>query len=250
MKKFWIVMLASVFAFLLIGCDKDEDKDETVKPAKVLIGKHETTLGEYPENQYANEVANIVSFADDIGSSYTGYLQIFDKLTWNQDAGTHYSQFKPQDLFPGYEGDLVVKIYVTESGQNQIFKMTQTGNAEGIILNNALTFEATFSKDAKSGKFTGFLFTNPSASYIWGTEEWSTTQSGVKTGAAKYWENASDSAPDIVEYELNSNKTGTVTYKPNGVKRFFAKWFLDGSGEITYFNTSGTPTGTNTWVKP
>lgn len=240
------------FAFIIsTSCDENNEDESKTGPDKIQIGTHQTTLGDIPSNRYANEVATIVSYADDIGNSYTGYLHYYDKLTWKQDGSGFTAEFKPKDLNPEISQDFSVKIMVTESGQIQTIKMTQTGeNEENIFLTNALTFEGSYAKDAKSGSFKGYIYTSPTLSYIWGAEDWTTNSVGTKTGTAKYWDNSSDSTPDIVEYELNPDKTGTVIYKPNGVKKLYAKWSLNGSGEITYFDPTGNPTGTYTWPAP
>ncbi|MBN8705244.1 MAG: hypothetical protein J0L62_05175 [Bacteroidetes bacterium] len=248
-----VLTIASICFAIIIGtsCDKDEDDSSKPGPDKVNIGKHQTTLGDFPSNHYANEVALVVGFTDDIGSSYAGYLQFYDKLTWKQNGSSFVAEFKPSDLNPEFEGNLSMKILITDVGQSQSMKMTQTGeNENSVLLTDALTFEGIYTKDAKSGSFKGYSYTSPTSSYIWGSEDWTTNSGGTKTGTAKYWDNSTDSTPDIVEYELNQDKTGIVIYKPNGVKKFYARWFINGSGEITYYDTAGNSTGTYTWPAP
>lgn len=240
MKKLLSIVLCLGLGFGFTSCKDDEkDSDEQKAPVKVMIPKIETSISANHTDDNARSLKSTIESLNYMSGMFLNFYEGFDGFQWVKNGNTYTWQQTA--------GSEAIKYVVTDNGASYLVQFYITGNMGSYQVANALLFEGSYTKDGKSGNWKMYEFTSSTASFIDISYEWTTTSAGVLTGRMKMWDSATDTLPDSYEVAINSDKSGAAIFKENDIKVWSALWNKNGSGEETYFNSSGEIISTVNW---
>lgn len=239
MKKLLSFVLFVGLGIGFYGCEEDEKEETTGSPSKVNIPKIETSISANHTDYNARSLKSSVESLNYMSGMFMNFYEGFEGFKWVKN-GNLYTY---QETY----GDESFKYTVLDNGSTYTVKFYLSGNMGDFNLSNGLMFEGTYTKDGKSGSWKVYDFVNATTSFVDVSYEWSTSSSGTITGLMKMWDTVSDPIPDSYEVTIKNDKSGTAVFKDDNVKSWSALWNANGSGEETWFNSSGEILSSVTW---
>lgn len=241
MKNLLFFMLCFGLGICFPGCENDDESEEKLpdKPAKVTLPKIETSISSTHTDLNAKALKNSIEGLNSRYEIFEEFTEDFDLFSWVKTGNIYTTQHS-------FESE-TIKYTLTDINDSYSVKFYLTGKVGSFTVNNGLVLDGTINKNGKTGFCKFYLFTGPSDSYLEDSFDWSINSSSLLSIVLKRYDDGADLTPGTFELAIKPDKSGNATFIQHGHKSWSAVWTATGSGEQTYFSTSGEVTETFTW---